>query len=519
MIVQLLLIAVVAGAVYGIVVAVRRSRAIRTGPSPEGAAGAASAIPENPPAGDVAQVAQVAAAGSGGSDVVPVRWWLDDYLDRWVGAGLLGVEQSAAILAYERAAAAAMAPTVPAAPTHPPAPPRRIPAVAEALGYLGGMLAILGLGLLVGQYWPDWPLTPRLVLSGVVAVIFLMAGAVAKEDEDPAFARFRWFTWLASSAATGLFVGVVFVDGFGVDRPQPVVAACAAAVAAHSGALWAWRNRPVQQVVALVAVVVFAGGLVSVFASSGFSGLAVWVAGVVLALLGQRRATPLPLATAIVGLVAVVVGPSIVSVEWEAFGLVLGLTTAAVLLALAIVEGHLSETVDIVLASASGGALLFQVAPAAIGYFAERGGVATGLVVWVVGVVLIVLASSWERIRVPQVLKASGGLVVVIGAAVTGAQSPAFATLFGLVTAVTLVGVGMLPGNVLLSLFGSVGLLINVPWSITWFFPGASRAPLLILVTGLLILAVAVLLTRMRGRFRSELGRGGPQSVRSGVSS
>ncbi len=54
-------------------------------------------------------------------------------------------------------------------------------------------------------------------------------------------------------------------------------------------------------------------------------------------------------------------------------------------------------------------------------------------------------------------------------------------------------------GQVLLSVFGSLGLLIDVPWTIGWFFPGEGRAPLLILVSGAVILAVAVALTRMAG--------------------
>jgi hypothetical protein len=53
---------------------------------------------------------------------------------------------------------------------------------------------------------------------------------------------------------------------------------------------------------------------------------------------------------------------------------------------------------------------------------------------------------------------------------------------------------------------GSVGLLINVPWAISWFFPGEGRAPLLIMVSGGLIIAVAILLTRMGDRFRRDLG-------------
>jgi hypothetical protein len=56
-----------------------------------------------------------------------------------------------------------------------------------------------------------------------------------------------------------------------------------------------------------------------------------------------------------------------------------------------------------------------------------------------------------------------------------------------------------------MSLFGSVGLLINVPWTIGHYFPGRGRVPFLILISGLLIIAVAVLMARSGGRIRDEV--------------
>jgi hypothetical protein len=58
---------------------------------------------------------------------------------------------------------------------------------------------------------------------------------------------------------------------------------------------------------------------------------------------------------------------------------------------------------------------------------------------------------------------------------------------------------------VLLSVTGALGLLGNVPWAIAHFFPGEGRAPLLVLVSGVLLVAVAILLARMGGRLRSEV--------------
>jgi hypothetical protein len=77
--------------------------------------------------------------------------------------------------------------------------------------------------------------------------------------------------------------------------------------------------------------------------------------------------------------------------------------------------------------------------------------------------------------------------------------------LFGICTGIVLIGLGITPGRVLMSILGSLALLINVPWAIGHFFPGEGRAPLLIMVSGALIIVVAVAMTRLSGRMRSEL--------------
>jgi hypothetical protein len=115
-------------------------------------------------------------------------------------------------------------------------------------------------------------------------------------------------------------------------------------------------------------------------------------------------------------------------------------------------------------------------------------------------------------LRAPIATETIGGLGLIGGAALTGTQWPSFAPLFGLATAVVLLVIGMMPGRVLYSLLGSLGLLVNVPWAIGRFFPGEGRAPLLILVSGALIIAVAVLLARQGGRMRTELRSNAPDA-------
>jgi hypothetical protein len=422
-------------------------------------------------------------------------------LARWVEAGLLSQEQADAILVHEG--------TLAARPLPPPPPrlrgaPRHL-SVVEPLGYMGGMLAIIGLVLLVAQYWPDMATAGRLALSGAGVLGFAGAGALVREGAAPALARLRWFLWLASSAATALFAGVLAADAFGADRAETVVAVCAAAVAVQSGLLWRWRERPLQQLTFLGGIVAFSGALVAEVASSGWVGVTVWALGAGFVLLGMQRRTPLPLLTEGTGAIALVVGAAVTTNDWYAFGSLLGVATAFALLAVSAVPGLAPGRGDIATTAVIGSVALVEAVPSAIGYFSERAGAVTGATTWLVGAALIFLGAR-RLVRAPVVAEALGATALLVGAAVTGTQWQDLAPVVGIVTAVGLIVVGMFPGQALLSLFGSVGLLVNVPWAIGRLFPGEGRAPLLVMVSGVLILAVALLLARLGPRLGRELG-------------
>ncbi len=435
---------------------------------------------------------------------MPPRPELREELSGWVAAGLLSEEQASAIEAHEWARPRP-APTprpVPSAPAGAPRP-RRIPVVAEALGYLGGMLLIVGLGLVVARYWPDMATAGRLALSGGAAVVLLGGGALVREESDPALARLRWFVWLAATAAAGLFAGVLSAGALGLGV-ESVVMVCAGAVAVESGLLWWWRPRPLQQLTCLGGSAVFVGALMHLFAPDAAVGLAVWAVGATYLALGLRRRTPLPLLTEGVGALTVVAGAGITSGA-QAFGLIFLVATAIGLLSLATVPGLAPEWTDQVITGVVGGLALLQGLPPTLAYFAHESGVATGLATWLAGGALVFVGAR-HLVRLPLVAQGLGAAALIGGAALTGVQWHGFAPIFGIVTAIGLIGLGMLPGQVLLSVFGSLGLLINVPWAVSWFFPGEGRAPLLILVCGGLILGVAVWMTRMGSRFRQDLG-------------
>jgi hypothetical protein len=232
-------------------------------------------------------------------------------------------------------------------------------------------------------------------------------------------------------------------------------------------------------------------------------GLSVWAAGGVLAVLGLRRWTPLHELTALLGVVAMLVGSTITSGVWLGPGLLFAVATAAGLAAVATTRRLPLTEVDERVVGIPAAVSLLQVVPRTLGHFAFEAGVITGLAVWLAGGVLLYLATR-DELRTPLTAELLGGAGLIGGAALTGAQSQDFAPLFGLVTAVVLVALGALPGRIRLSVLGSLGLLINVLWGIGHFFPGEGRAPLLVLVAGALLLVLAVLLTRS-GRLGREL--------------
>jgi hypothetical protein len=416
-------------------------------------------------------------------------------LERWTAAGLLSVEQAAAIDAFETARIEREAATEVAPP--------RLPAVAEALGYLGGVLATVGLVLLVGRSWSDLATPARLALSGGGALALAGGGALVHAGTDAALTRLRQVMWLASTAAAALFAGVLANGGFGADSAEVITLAAASMVALESAVLWWGRALPLQHLTLFGGTVVAIGALAAVLGGDGPLGLSVWAAGGALAVLGLRRRTPLHELTSLLGVVAMLVGSTITAGVWLGPGLLFAVATAAGLAAVATARRLPLTEVDQRVVGIPAAVSLLQVVPRTLGHFAFEAGVITGLAVWLAAGVLLYLATR-DELRTPRTAEVLGGAGLIGGAALTGAQSQDFAPLFGLATAVALVALGALPGRIRLSVLGSLGLLINVLWEIGHFFPGEGRAPLLVLVAGALLLVLAVLLTRS-GRLGREL--------------
>ncbi len=426
---------------------------------------------------------------------------LDAELIRWVAAGLLSRQQAAAILRHERAS------TVPAQPAR--ATGRSTGAVVEALGYLGGALAVAGSLLLVARYWPDLATGTRLVVTGGAALALLAGGYAMRPARVPALARLQAVLWLAATAATGVFAVVVVRDWAAVDATETVLLTGAAAVAAESALLWWGHDRPVQQLCFLAAATVVLGAAVAEFATPpGPSGLAVWVGGVATVLAGVRKWLRHSVPTEAVGALAMFVGSIMASYDWQGAGNLLLIGGSAALLALVSVRSVATTRADQPVLGGFGGLGLLLGLPGAWDYFSREAAAVTGLVTFAAGAGTLLLGQR-RLVRASATADAGGGLLLLIGTALLWRQWRGVAPVIGGVTAIALIGIGMLGHRLLLSVLGSAGLLLNVSWAIAWYFPGQGRAPLLTLVSGSLLLALAVLLARNgtgRGR-RQDPGR------------
>ncbi|MBI4932691.1 MAG: hypothetical protein HY828_02360 [Actinobacteria bacterium] len=428
---------------------------------------------------------------------------LDESLAAWHAAGLIDSDQVHAISAFERASNSAHTPR----PT--PVARRRVPLVAEALGYLGGMLGVVGLVLLAARSWPDLDTAGRLLVTSGATVALTIAGMVVPHRDEPALERLRWFVWGGATAIGALMGGVFAVEVLDANWPPSVVLSGALVATALSVVLWWQRERPVQQLTFLIGALVVAGTSVAQLDVAGLAGLAVWAAAVVMVRAGLLQRTTFPAMTLGVGAAGMVVGAGLATERDVGLGLLFATLTIATLLTIAGSARPTQRRVDRVVLTVVGAMGLLQTLPQTVVWFGRDAGLVTGLIVFAVGVALVVAAGR-DLVVAPVVTQLAGGTLLVAGTAVIGMQSVAIATTTGLVVAVGLLAVGTVPEHALLTIFGCLGLLINVPWAISHFFPGEGRAPLLIAVSGVLIVLVAVWLAHQGGELRHQFRRHRP---------
>ncbi len=435
----------------------------------------------------------------------PVNEVLLTWLRRWETAGLISVDEVDSIIAFEQnnetVAAASDADTE--------SEERKMPLIAEALGYLGGLLSAIGVIMLVARYWPDLATGWRVGLPSAVAAAGVAGGALVNEHADDALRRLKWSLWLVGTAGIGAAGGVAIYDSmgpvptYGWNEEHRVIAGAASLVALLSAALWRGKPRPLQQLTFLGGLAFSLGAVANEWWELSVVGLVAWVSGAAMLLIAQREIGTYPVITGLMGGFTMIVGSMMMIDQWETAGSIFLVATSAVLIGFG--ERPASEEDDALVSALliAGVLSLVVTIPTTLIRFNDDV-LQAGAAIWLIGILTYWLGERGTA-RVPTVLLAIGGASMIAGPAILAIESTNIGTLLGLCSAVGCLAIGATPGRVVLSFIGAGSLLIYVPWSIAHFFPGEGRAPLLIAVSGVLIVGVALFLARSARRLSSEL--------------
>jgi uncharacterized membrane protein len=299
---------------------------------------------------------------------------LKSSLNEWVAAGLIDKNQAQAIRSHEATRSSG----------------NRVPLIAEALGYVGGVLALVAIIILVAESWEDIGTPAKLTLVGVVAVVFLVVGAYFKRISNDAAGRLSSFLWaLATFAAalwSGLFAALV------LEVPDDVVPLSASLVGLGVALiLYVLSRTSLQQVV-------FAGAIgASVLSASIYfdqdiegSGAIVWGIGLVWLFLAWRERLPPGTTAYVVGSLILLAGP-LVSMENAWWAPILGVLSAVGLVVLGVALRR------VILLGLGGFGIFVYVPTAVFNYFGDAINPAVGLLIS--SAVLLIAALVVARLR------------------------------------------------------------------------------------------------------------------------
>lgn len=120
-----------------------------------------------------------------------------------------------------------------------------------------------------------------------------------------------------------------------------------------------------------------------------------------------------------------------------------------------------------------------------------------GLTFWMLGAIWAFAA--WNRRLPPEIVGFTlGVLLTLVGAGITGGRYDWLAPILGLATAATWTAIGIGANEVLALAPGVTGIFIFLPWTLGRFFGESLGAPVIVMLSGALLLAVVVMLWRRR---------------------
>jgi hypothetical protein len=257
-----------------------------------------------------------------------------DALEEWVDAGLVTNEQSRAIRLHEaephqRRATLELAPSPETGPS----------LVVEALGYLGGIVMLVGAGILVGMYWADLSVLIRLILIGATALALIGAGFAVPDRLGDAAGRLRSVLWALGVAGTAGFLGVFSTEV--LDRyDEHALVIIGPGTAAVAGILWWLRATSLQQLALFVPLTVAAMGTGMELTStrSSWGGATMWAVALVWAVVSWAGWLEPRVTGVAFGVLGAVLGAMTMDAD---VGIALGLATASAAVVVALWERSL----------------------------------------------------------------------------------------------------------------------------------------------------------------------------------
>lgn len=282
---------------------------------------------------------------------------LSALVDRWVERGIISPDQAQQIRDDVGAPPPATPTGVPtgtepwalarqpepaAAVTTPQVAPHEGPSiVVEALGYLGGLIAVIALGLIIGNVWESLPVGARIGLGAVVCLVLLGAGAAVPAGRADAAHRLRAVLWAGATLAFAATTALLLTEGF--DRTDDwVPAVVAGATTVIAAALWRLHPTVLQQAVTFAAGLVALSTTVAVFAEDTFwpTALAVWVGGLLWAVLSHFEIIRPREVGLVLGSIGLVVGSMML--QEQSWGSGVALATVAAIVGVAVLERRMS---------------------------------------------------------------------------------------------------------------------------------------------------------------------------------
>lgn len=214
---------------------------------------------------------------------------------------------------------------------------RTIPPVAEALGYLGAVLATAAAVALASTFWDQLAVWGQTAILALVSAALLGAGWLARSDDEAA-SRLSGFCWLLSVAAFAGAVGVAVDGGDPRGSPDGLLLLVAVPTLLYGGVLWWLRRGALQLLAPFLAAVTAVIGVFELAERppSELYGAIIWACGGALLALGVTGVVAPPRAAGVLGAVAALVGTQVLylGADGEGWGVVLTVVTAVVLLLL-----------------------------------------------------------------------------------------------------------------------------------------------------------------------------------------